>query len=145
MKNKVLLSLMAAAVGFIFVNVSQAEPNRPQRPHFDPNAVRGIVQVTLNDSGTVTAIKIENRRTSWNVVLDAKGLELANAANKMVFVEGTVAEKDGEKWVTVTSYKEMKRREGGRERHRRGDANEPPPGGPDGPPPGEPESGGLFT
>lgn len=142
MKNKVALFLMIAAIGLAFVSVTKADPNRPQRPHFDPNAVRGIVQVTLSDSGTVTAIKIENRRNSWNVVLDAKGLELAKSANKMVFVEGTVAEQNGEKWVTVKSYKEIQRREGGRERHRRGeDPNGPPPGGPDGPPPGGPQDG----
>ena len=132
MKNKVALFLMIAAIGFAFVSISQADPNRPQRPHFDPNAVRGMVQVTLNDSGTVTAIKIENRRNSWNIVLDAKGLELAKLANKMVFVEGTVAEQNGEKWVTVTSYKEMQRRQGGRERHRGDDPNGPPPDGPEG-------------
>jgi hypothetical protein len=141
MKNKVALFLMIAAIGFAFVSVTNADPNRPQRPHFDPNAVRGMVQVTLNDSGTVTAVKIENRRNSWNVVLDAKGLELAKSANKMVAVEGTVAEQNGEKWVTVTSYKEMKRREGGRRGHRGGDPNGPPPCDPNGPPPGEPEGG----
>ncbi len=37
-------------------------------------------------------------------MLDAKSLELAKSANKMVFVEGTVAEQNGEKWVTVTSF-----------------------------------------
>jgi len=136
MKKIVALSLMVAVVGFIFVSVSQAEPNMPK---FDPNAIRGRVVVTLNDSGTVTAVKIENRKQGgWNVVLDAKGLELAQAANKMVSVEGTVATQDGEKWVTVESYTEMKRPQGrGGHRHG-GDPNGPPPCDPNGPPPGEP-------
>jgi hypothetical protein len=139
MKNRITLMLVIAAIGAIFVSTSQAERNRPR---FDPNAIMGRVLVTLNDSGTVTAVKIENRRGgSWNVVLDAKGIALAKEANKFVKVEGTVATKDGEKWVTVTSFTEMQR-PAGRGGHHRGDANGPPPCDPNGPPPGGPEGPG---
>ncbi|OHB56719.1 MAG: hypothetical protein A2Y12_12735 [Planctomycetes bacterium GWF2_42_9] len=139
MKNRITLMLVIAAVGAVFVSTSQAERNRPK---FDPNAIVGRVVVTLNESGTVTAVKVENRRGgSWNVVLDAKGIELAKAANKFVKVEGTVIAKDGENWVTVTSFTEMQRPAGRGGRHR-GDSNGPPKGAPNCPPPGDAEGPG---
>jgi len=133
MKKLITLTLMIAVVGVVFVGVSKAaDPNMPERPKFDPNAVRGRVVVEKDANGVVTSAKVENRRNGpWNIVLDAKGLELAQLANKIVMVEGTVETKDGAKWVTVESYTEMKRPQ-----KRPGDPNMPQrgPGGPDGPP-----------
>ena len=106
-----ILFIIAALVGFTFVDVAKAaDPNRPQRPQFDPNAIRGRVLVEKDAEGVVTSIKIENRRRgNWNVVLDEKGKELAQMENKIVHVVGKVEDKDGQKWVTVESFTEMKR------------------------------------
>jgi len=164
MKKAFVLSLMVAVLGSVFVSASQAAD--PNMPKFDPNAIMGRVLVVKDDGGTVTSIKVENRRRgSWNVVLDAKGLELAQIPNKMVKVEGTVATEGTEKWVTVESYTEMTRPQGKHDRGQRHpydpnnpppidpnnprppfdpngpppcDPNNPPPGDPNGPPPGGP-------
>jgi hypothetical protein len=67
--------------------------------------------VVKNAEGVITEVKLENRRLGiYNVVLDAKGKELGEKmADKHVVVKGTVAEKDGKKWITVESYTEIQR------------------------------------
>lgn len=140
MKKLTILCLMAALIGFVFVDASSAaDPNRPQRPRFDPNAIRGKVIVEKDAEGAISSVKIENRRFgNWNVVLDDNGKKLAEEMeNKPVIVKGTVETKDGEKWVTVESYTEMKRPDRPRGP---GDPNRPRPPKPRAP--GGPEEGG---
>jgi hypothetical protein len=113
MKKLMILLVMAAMVNFAIVGVSKAAD--PNMPKFDPNAIRGKVAVVKDASGAITSIKIENkRRGDWNVVLDEKGKELAQMDGKYVHVTGKEETKDGQKWVTVESYKELKRPEGRR-------------------------------
>jgi hypothetical protein len=124
MKKLVILFVMAAIVEFAFVGAATAaDPNMPKKMPFDPNAVRGRVLVEKDANGVITSVKIQNRRFGdWNVVLDEKGKELAGTmANKFVHVEGKVETKDGAKWVTIESYKEVKRQQG-----RPGDPNHMP-------------------
>ncbi|OHB56720.1 MAG: hypothetical protein A2Y12_12740 [Planctomycetes bacterium GWF2_42_9] len=127
MKKLLILFVMAAIVELAFVNVSlAADPNMPKRMPFDPNAIRGRVLVEKDANGVVTAVKIQSRRTlgDYNVVLDEKGKELADTmASRIVQVEGKVEEKDGVKWLTIESYKELRRPQG-----RPGEPNMPRPG-----------------
>jgi hypothetical protein len=120
------------------------EPNAPKanivlRLSVEPNAaapnagtitVRGRLMVVKDaNSGVITSAKLENRRTgtTYNIVLDAKGKELAEkAAGKPVVVIGVESTKGTEKWLTVEKFTEMQR---------------PGPGGPGGP--GAPKAPGA--
>jgi len=114
------------------------DPNAPKAPMSirlaaEPNApaakdgavtVRGRLIVVKDANGIISA-KVESRRTeTTNIVLDAKGKELAEKmAGKPVEVTGVETTKGSEKWLTVEKYAEMQR---------------PGPGGPKGP--GAPKS-----
>jgi len=127
MKKLVMLILMAAMIGFLFVGVSKArEPNSPKQepnaPKFNPNMFRGRVVVVKDANGVITAVKLENKkRGTFNIVLDEKGKKLAEKmADKFVEIIGTETTKDNEKWLTVETYSEIQR-----PRHRPGDPNRP--------------------
>ncbi len=111
MKKMIILFMAAAIVEFGFVGFSKAaDPNRPQRPHFDPNSIVGRVAVVKDANGVVTSVKLESRRNAgWNIVLDAKGLELADLADKFVRVTGKKETKDDVQWLTVETIQEIKR------------------------------------
>ncbi|MEN6385431.1 MAG: hypothetical protein ABFD79_09545 [Phycisphaerales bacterium] len=126
MKKLTILFVMAAMVNFMLVGVSKAaDPNKPNRPMFDPNAIRGKVEVVKDANGTITSMKILNkRRGDWNVVLNDKAKELAQELEgRIVEITGTQETKDGQKWVTIESYKQMRRPE---PRRGYGDPNQMP-------------------
>lgn len=131
MKKLVMLVLMASVLGVVSVSKA-ADPNMPQRPHFDPNSFRGRIAVTKDADGVITSVKLENRkRGTYNIVLDEKGKELGEKmADKFVSITGKETSKDGEKWLTVETYTEMQRPQG---RRGPGDPNRPrgPRRGPD--------------
>lgn len=72
----------------------------------EPVKVQGTVSVTKDASGAITAVTLTAADgVSYNVTLDENGKKLGEEmADKKVEVEGTVAEKDGQKCITVTSY-----------------------------------------
>jgi hypothetical protein len=147
MKKLIALTLMAAMVEFLFVNIAMAKPNAPRfepnapriepnapkiepnAPRFDPNMFRGIIVVAKDANGVITSVKLESRRCgTFNIVLDEKGKELGEKmADKFVEVTGTETTKGNEKWLTVEKYSEIQRPQG---RHP-GEPNRPHrPGGP---------------
>jgi flagellar basal body-associated protein FliL len=69
--------------------------------------VQGLVSVTKDANGDITAVTLTTKDgVVYNVTLDENGKKLGEEmANKKVEIEGTVAEKDGAKWITVQSYK----------------------------------------
>jgi len=137
MKKLIAFTLVVVMVQFLFVGVSKAaEPNAPKS---DPNTFRGIVVVTKDANGVITAVKLENRKHGTrNIVLDEKGKELGEKmADKLVSITGKETTKDGEKWLTVETYTEMRRPQGQRGPQ---DPNHPRgPGGPGSPPPDGPD------
>jgi hypothetical protein len=140
MKKLIMLAVM---IEFVFVGISNAQdPNHHHK--FDPNMFVGRVIVTKDTKGVVTAVQFESRRRgTYNIVLDAKGKELAEKmADKMVVITGTVAAKNNENWLTVEKYNELQRPP--HHRHDPGDPNRPhDPNRPDGPPPhGHGDEGG---
>jgi hypothetical protein len=128
MKKLITLTLMAAMVEFLFVNISMAaEPNAPR---FDPNMFRGRIVVAKDANGVITSVKLENRRRgTFNIVLDEKGKELGEKmADKFVEITGKETTKGDEKWLTVEKYSEIERPQG---QHGQGEPNRPHrPGGP---------------
>jgi hypothetical protein len=135
MKKLVLLTLVAALAAFVAVSFAKAaEPNDVNKPAKGPNApakkdgmitIRGKLVVTKDEKGVITSAKIERKKTgtTHNVVLDAKGKELAETlAGKTVEVTGKETTKGEEKWITVEKFAE---------KQKSGDPNKPRvPGGP---------------
>src|SRR5512140_1121063 len=68
--------------------------------------VKGKVEVKKDAAGTVTAVMINGMMKNYNVVMDAKGMELAKMEGQHVEATGTVMKKDKEHWLTVASYQE---------------------------------------
>ncbi|MBN1393046.1 MAG: hypothetical protein JW947_09625 [Sedimentisphaerales bacterium] len=68
--------------------------------------VQGLVSVTENADGAITAVTLTTAEGAvYNVTLDENGMKLGSEmADKKVEVEGTVAEQDGQKTITVLSY-----------------------------------------
>ena len=71
--------------------------------------VVGKVTVTEDDDWNITAVKITTEDAKvYNVTLDAKGRALGGDMNgAKVQATGTLAEKNGQKWLTVLEYKEI--------------------------------------
>jgi len=75
--------------------------------------VQGVVGVTEDASGVITKVTLTTKdEVVYNVVLDAKGLELGKGmAGKEVEVEGTVSKavKGIQDWIKVQSYKAVEK------------------------------------
>jgi hypothetical protein len=73
--------------------------------------VQGVVDVTKDAAGVITKVTLTTEdEVVYNVVLDAKGLELGQEmADEEVEVEGTVSKQDGQEWITVQSYKAVEK------------------------------------
>ncbi len=70
--------------------------------------LKGEVSVTRDDDDNIIEATLTADGTDYCITLDKNGKKLAAEMDgKMVEVTGTVTEKDGEKWLTVESYKEL--------------------------------------
>jgi len=101
MRTRLLLLAACAAVSCLFMGVSRLLAAEKLV------TVVGTVSITEDDDWNITAVKLtEEGGTVYNITLDAKGKKLGNDMDKnKASVTGTLAEKDGAKWLTVTSYK----------------------------------------
>ena len=101
MKRRFLLWTALALAPFLSIGVARLLAADK------PVTVVGIVSIAEDDDWNITAVKLtEEGGTVYNITLDAKGKALGTDmdANK-ASVTGTLAEKDGAKWLTVASYK----------------------------------------
>lgn len=98
--------LVAAALGLFTASAVLAEeaPAEPQKV-----TVVGTVSVTKDDAGAVTAVTVTAQDAAYSVTLDENGKKLAELDGKEVEVMGVVTEKDGVKWITVESFKEVEK------------------------------------
>jgi flagellar basal body-associated protein FliL len=100
-KNLVKLAIVLIAGAALLSAVCFAEEKAPA----ESVKVQGLVGVTKDASGAITAVTLTTQDgVVYNVTLDENGKKLGEEmADKKVEVEGTVAEKDGAKWITVQS------------------------------------------
>jgi hypothetical protein len=72
-----------------------------------PITVTGAVSITEDDDWNITAVKLTlDAGTVYNITMDAKGKALgADMDGNRASVTGTLAEKDGAKWLTVVGYR----------------------------------------
>ena len=74
--------------------------------------VVGTVSVTTDDDDNITAVRLTAGNIVYNITLDGNGRRLGEQMeSKKVEVTGTLREQDDAKWLTVTSFKEIKEEE----------------------------------
>jgi uncharacterized protein (UPF0333 family) len=66
--------------------------------------VQGTVNTTRDANDAITAVQLAADAGTYNVELDANGLELGEMDGQKVEVEGMVSEKDGQKWLKVVKF-----------------------------------------
>ena len=105
--------LVAIAAVVLLAAVSLAadanQPPKPKEPPVQKPAMvkaEGTVHVTKDAKSAVTAVQLVAGSMTYHITLDKKGMELGEKMNgKKADVHGTVTEKNGQKWLTVLSYK----------------------------------------
>jgi hypothetical protein len=65
---------------------------------------QGVVSVTRDANDVITAVQLAADAGTYNIELDAKGLELGEMDGQKVEVEGVVSEKDDQKWLKVLMF-----------------------------------------
>lgn len=101
MKNYVFAVAMVMVLGLVLADLCLAEKKA------ETVTVTGTVSVEKDDDDNVTAVTLTADGTAYKVVLDGKGKKLADLDGKNVEAKGAVEDKDGEKWLTVSEYKEV--------------------------------------
>jgi uncharacterized protein YggE len=70
--------------------------------------LQGYVSVLRDANDLIVSVQLVTDEDTYNVVLDAKGLELGEQMeDKEVEVEGVVSEEDDQKWLKVLAFKEI--------------------------------------
>jgi len=68
--------------------------------------LQGYVSVIRDANDVVISVQLVTNEDTYDVVLDAKGLELGEKMeDEEVEVKGTVSQKDDQKWLTVLTFK----------------------------------------
>lgn len=93
-KQTIGIALLAMLMATLLVSICFGEDVREQ----------GVVSVTKDANGEITAAQLTTDAVAYNVELDAKGMELAAMDGKKVEVTGVASEKDGQKWLTVLEF-----------------------------------------
>jgi hypothetical protein len=65
---------------------------------------QGVVSVARDANEVITAVQLVTDAGTYNVELDAKGLELGEMGGQVVEVEGIVSQKDNQKWLKVLTF-----------------------------------------
>lgn len=70
--------------------------------------VKGVVSVTRNADDVITSVTLAEDATTYNIVLDEKGLELGeNMDGQEADIDAFLTEKDGQKWLKVIAILEV--------------------------------------
>jgi hypothetical protein len=72
---------------------------------------QGVVSVARDANEVITAVQLVTDAGTYNVELDAKGLELGEMGGQVVEVEGIVSQKDNQKWLKVLTFKAVEEEE----------------------------------
>lgn len=107
-KDLVKLAVMSIAAAALLISICFAadETQAVEQPEPDVVKVQGVVNVTTDANDVITKVVLVAEKEDYNVVLDAKGLELGKMMEgKKVEAQGVVELKGSELWLTVQSYK----------------------------------------
>jgi methionine-rich copper-binding protein CopC len=95
-KQKMGIVLLAILTAVILSSTCFAEGNVVK--------TQGIVNTTRDANEAITSVELASDTGTYNIELDANGLELGEMDGQKVEVEGTVSEKDGQKWLKVAKF-----------------------------------------
>ena len=74
--------------------------------------LQGHVSVLRDANDVITSVRLVTDEDIYDVVLDAKGLELGEQMeDREVEVEGVVSEEDDQKWLKVLTFKAVEKEE----------------------------------
>lgn len=107
-KDVVKLAILSIAGAALLSSICFAADGTQavEQPKPEVVKVQGVVHVTKDANDVITKVVVAAEKENYNVVLDAKGLELGKTMkDKKVEVEGVVSKKDNQTWITVQSYK----------------------------------------
>jgi hypothetical protein len=91
-----------------------AEPNKPKAGLHPPATVKlkGTISVTKDPNNVVTAIKLTTAyKAVYYVTLDKKGEELGSLNGKEADVQCVVTEKGDQKWIKVSGFQPVEKKE----------------------------------
>jgi uncharacterized alpha/beta hydrolase family protein len=114
MKKQLMALVGVVAVCMLLAVVSNAmaaDVNQPKEKSKDSNSlVIGIVNVVKGNDGNIAEIKVTvHRQLIYEVVLDAKGIELGKTmADKRARIEGTIEKKGDVQWLTVKTFSDLR-------------------------------------
>ncbi|MDD5064022.1 MAG: hypothetical protein PHQ35_04585 [Phycisphaerae bacterium] len=95
--QRMSIALLAILVAALFGSVCFADEG-------EDAIAGGVVIATKDANGVITAVQLASDIGDLNVELDATGLELGAMDGQNVEVTGVLTEKDGQKWIKVTSF-----------------------------------------
>jgi hypothetical protein len=109
-KKMMVVTGLCVAVCLLLSSMVYSEVPKEGPPPTPPQPkevkVEGTVSVVKDANNVITAVKLTTAKSTYDVVLNEKGLELGNTMNgKKVEVEGTVSHQDSQKWIAVKSFK----------------------------------------
>ncbi|MEI6235931.1 MAG: hypothetical protein WCT04_22985 [Planctomycetota bacterium] len=97
----ILLALATTAIPTRVIHAGEGKKKQP--PSADDKSYSGKVSVQKSGDGKLTAVKIIVDSVVYNVTLDDIGTQLGKQYEGITAeVQGTVTDKKGEKWITVT-------------------------------------------
>jgi len=96
-KQRMGIALLAILTAALFASTCFAAEGETVK-------VQGVVNATKDANDGITAVQLAASAGTYNVELDAKGLELGEMDGQKVEVEGVVSEKDGQKWLKVLMF-----------------------------------------
>jgi hypothetical protein len=105
-KDLVKFAVLSIAIAALLSTMCFAADEPKAAPKPDVVKVQGIVNVTKDANNVVTKVVVVAEKEIYNVVLDAKGLDLGKTMDgKKAEIQGTVAKKGTELLLTVQSFK----------------------------------------
>ncbi len=104
-----MLMMLAVGAGLCGLAVAQDAPAQPAEV-----TLSGTVACTTDEAGTLTGVCLEAKccecegececpRETYHVTLDDNGRKMAGCDGHTLSATGTVSERDGQQWLTVTS------------------------------------------
>ena len=107
--GKDILRVLAPVLALLSVAActTEEEPSREGAPAARQQTVVGVVATIEGDGGEIEGVTLAAKSGAvYQITLDAKGNTLGRDMDgARVEVTGSVSARDGQKWLTVTSYK----------------------------------------
>ena len=107
-KQEMGIVFLAMLTTVLLASTSLAE----EEPGSEVVKLRGLVSVLRDANDVIISVQLVTDEDTYDVVLDAKGLELGEKMeDEAVEVEGVVSKEDDQKWLKVLTFKAVEKEE----------------------------------